>query len=511
MSLLYPKYWFFALFTCVTLFVCRIDGSDRPNVLFVFFDDMNDWTEVLSESGLPTPNLDRLAQRSAVFTQAYCAAPICNPSRVSLMTGVHPSRSGIYHNAQVYTQANHWIANVRNLPQHFRDNGYLAAGYGKLFHHKQQEHFEHCWSEGYVNSFSWEEEDRLPEVAENKIEIEGWPDHYGYLPDDWDRDDPEKMSQDTKNAVKTIQLLEDKHDQPFFVALGIYKPHTRYYAAKRYWDRVPEALLEGPPGYKAKDLEDVPPYGRMLALSNLFNREPPYGDETPYGDYGDLDEVDGTLLKADRYNTQNYLVASGHYRSAVRAYLAAYLYADDLLGRVLDALERSAYADNTIVVVSSDHGYQLGEKESWHKFDLWERSVRVPLLISLPGVTDGGSRFSTPVSLLDLYPTLVSLCGLSPPGHTLDGFDLAPILNGLADERGKPVVTTYYRNYHSVRNSRFRLIYYPDGTGELYDMKKDPWEWLNLFENPRYGGVRQSLVRSLPEVNEPYSVVPWKR
>ena len=127
-------------------------GLEKPNVLFVFFDDMNDWTEVLTESGLPTPNLDRLAKKSAVFTQAYCAAPICNPSRVSLMTGVHPSQSGIYHNAQVYTQADHWIANVRNLPLHFQDNGYLAAGYGKLFHHKQQEYFEHMWSEGHVVS-----------------------------------------------------------------------------------------------------------------------------------------------------------------------------------------------------------------------------------------------------------------------------------------------------------------------------------------------------------------------
>ena len=484
--------------------------QDKPNVLFVIFDDMNDWTEVLSEPGLPTPNLERLANKSAVFTQAYCAAPICNPSRVSLMTGVHPSQSGIYHNAQIYTQADHWIAKVRNLPLHFQDNGYLAAGYGKLFHHRQAGLFRHMWSKGHVVPYSQEKEDRLMQVAEKKFDIDLWPHNYGWLPDDWDRDDPNKMSQDTENTLRVIELLKKKHDKPFFAALGIYKPHTRYYAAKRYWDRVPEKFIDVPPGYRPKDLEDVPPYGRMLALSNQFNNQPPYGRETPYGDYRNLVEVNGTLLKADEPNSFNYLVQSGNYRTALQAYLAAYLYADDLLGRVLDALEMSEYAKNTIVVMASDHGYHWGEKDHLHKFDLWERAVHVPFMISVPDVTDRGSRHATPVSLLDLYPTLVSLCGLSQPGHPLDGFDLSSVIKGQSEERGKPVVTTYYRNYHSVRDNRYRLIQYPDGTGELYDMLRDPWEWKNLYQNPDYNGVKKALANHIPIRNEPYSTIPWQ-
>ena len=505
------KYFFKTLFLLLALSTPLFAAAERPNVLFVFFDDMNDWTEVLSDDGLPTPNLDRLAKQSAVFTQAYCAAPICNPSRVSLMTGVHPSQSGIYHNAQVYTRADHWIANVRNLPLHFQDNGYLAAGYGKLFHHKQAGQFTHMWSEGYVEPYSQEKEDLLMEVAEKKYEIDLWPHNYGYLPDDWDRDDPNKMSQDTENTMRVIELLNQEHERPFFAALGIYKPHTRYYAAKRYWDQVPEKFLNIPPGYKPKDLEDVPPFGRMLALSNQFNNQPPYGRETPYGDYRNLDEVNGTLIKADEPNSFNYLIESGNFKTALQAYLAAYLYADDLLGRVLDALEASDYADNTIVVMASDHGYHWGEKDHLHKFDLWERAVRVPLMISIPGKTSGGSRHATPVSLLDLYPTLVSLCGLSQPGHPLGGFDLSPVIHGQSDERGKPVVTTYYRNYHSVRNDRYRLIQYPDGMGELYDMETDPWEWTNLYQDSDYAGVKKVLTGYIPVLNEPYTVIPWDR
>ena len=248
----------------------------------------------------------------------------------------------------------------------------------------------------------------------------------------------------------------------------------------------------------------------MLALSNQFNNQPPYGRETPYGDYRNLVEVNGTLLKADEPNSFNYLVQSGNFRTALQAYLAAYLYADDLLGRVLDTLEESDNVENTIVIVSSDHGYHWGEKEHLHKFVLWERAVHVPFMISIPGVTDQGSRHDTPVSLLDLYPTLVGLCHLSRPSHPLDGIDLSAIIKNQADERGKPVLTTYYRNFHSVRNYRYRLIQYPDGTGELYDMRQDPWEWKNLFHDPDYTGVGKALANRIPLLNEPYSTIPWQ-
>ncbi len=495
-----------AFFACWLLSGLPTKAEVAPlNVLFVFFDDMNDWTEVLSDPGIATPHLNRLAEQSAVFEYAYCAAPICNPSRVAAMTGVRPTNSGIYHNRQIPVIADHWIANVRTLPLHFQDQGYIAGGFGKIYHHLHQEYYEDQWTPGRVVSWNAEAEAILPEVAEKKYELPVFPRHFGYLPDDWDRDDPGKMQQDTANTRRTIEFLSEDHAKPFFLALGIYRPHSRFYSAKRYWNRFPAETIQLAAGIMEGDLEDVPAYGRMLALSQRFNMVPAYQGET-HSDFSDLENLPDSIVPGvgDGGMAQPYLVENNLYVEAVRAYLAATAYADDMLGQVLNALEVSEYADNTIVVIASDHGYHLGEKQHWHKFALWERATRIPFIIRIPGQTDEGIRVASPVSLLDLYPTLLTLCGLEKPGHPLDGYDLSPLIRGLASNRGAPVVTTYYPGYHAVRDEQFRYIRYPDGSGELYDMIADPWEWSNLAAHEDYEGIIKALSFYIPQHEEPY-------
>lgn len=482
-------------------------AAPRPNVLLVVFDDLNDWTEVLSSPGLATPNLKRLADDGVVFTRAYAASPICNPSRVALMTGVAPSVSGIYHNKQVMPAAKTWIAEAATLPRHFRDHGYIAAGYGKLFHHTQQAHYEGEWTPGRVVSWQAALEARLPEAAQSRTELPVFPRHFGVLPDSWDRGDRSKMQQDTLNTERAVAFLAEEHGRPFFLALGIYRPHSRYYAAERYWERVPRDTIQLAPGIAPDDLDDVPPFGKMVALSDRFNTVPPYRDEAP-GDFVSTDAYPDHLVEGmgDGGMAQPYLRSTDTYRDAVRAYLAASVYADDLLGRVLDALDGSDYADNTIVVVLSDHGYHLGEKQHWHKFALWERATRVPLIVRSPALPGRGARVHTPVSLLDVYPTLLSLAGLPPPRHSLSGTDLLPLLRNEPGKRRRAVVTTYYPGFHAVRDERYRYIRYPDGSDELYDLRDDPWEWHNLAAAPDKHGVVSRLAAQIPAEDAPYAV-----
>ncbi len=486
---------------CVQGAVFASDKSEqsRPNVLLVVFDDLNDWVKPLSDAPSATPNLSAFARESAVFTQASTASPVCNPSRVALLTGVHPTVSGIYNNAQVYPRVDHWIKDARNLPQHFRDNGYIAAGYGKIFHHRHVEAYENAdiWTPGYYAPWNLEKEEALPEAAEMRIEIPGLKRHFGRLPDDWDRDDPSKMQQDTLNTLSAVNFLNGAHEKPFFLALGIYRPHTHWYAARRYWDKFPREKIALAEGVKEGDLDDVPPYGRLLAYADA-------GDKRSPEDYADLKAMPEFAERAPfmRNLRQDYLVDHDLYKDAQRAYLASVAYADDMFGRVMAALEASGYADNTIVVVVSDHGYHLGEKEHWHKSTMWERSMRVPFMIRDVRPDRKNVRIDTPVSLLDVFPTLVDMTGINAPMHDLNGVDLAPVLSGERRDRGRPVISTLYRGFHSVRNDQYRYIRYPDGTTELYDLKKDPWEWSNLSGSDRYAPIMKELNSWIPSTEE---------
>jgi arylsulfatase A-like enzyme len=270
-----------------------------------------------------------------------------------------------------------------------------------------------------------------------------------------------------------VDFLERSHDKPFFLAAGIYRPHLPWYVPRKYFDLYPLDSIKLPEVEK-DDLDDVPVAGRKMAEARLADFE---------------------LVKK-----------SGKYKEAVRAYLASISFADALVGLLLDALEKSSYSSNTIIVVWSDHGWHLGEKGTWHKQTLWERATHVPFFIVAPGVTQPGSKCDRPVNLIDIYPTLIDLCSLKAKPK-LDGVSLGRFLKNPKAKWDRPSLITYERGNHAVRDQRWRYIRYNDGTEELYDCGSDPHEWTNLAKDPKYDPVKKELARWLPKSDAPPALI----
>jgi len=426
-------------------------SSARPNVLFIAIDDLNDWVGCLGgHPDVKTPNIDRLAKRGVLFTHAYCSAPACNPSRASLLTGILPSTSGVYHNNQPWRPA---MPKAVTLPQHFMANGYHGVGRGKIFHG------------GYGDPASWHEYiARGPDPMPPGRPLNGIPKtaHFDWGPVDVS---DEEMD-DTKVVRWTINYLNQKHDKPFFLGCGLFRPHLPWYVPRRYFDMYPPEKVTLP-NVNEDDLDDVPPIGRQMAK--------------PQGDHRKVIE------------TRNW-------RKAVSAYLACISFTDTNVGRLLDAMDRSPYAKNTVIILWGDHGWHLGEKLHWRKFALWEEATHAPLILVAPGVAKSGVKCNRTVSFIDIYPTLAGLCGLSPRKE-LEGVSLVPLLKNPSAQWDRPALTTHGRNNHSVRSERWRYIRYRDGTEELYDHKGDPLEWNNLADKPEWAQVKERLARWLPEVN----------
>lgn len=455
-------------------------ADHRPNVLIILIDDHpSNFCSVYPDSPVRTPNMQRLAARGTWFSHGYDDAPICCASRTALLTGVHATRSGVYYNNQAYRRANTFIAKVTTLPGNFKAHGYLTVGYGKIGHNTFLDDDIGDYTPGYYKMLN-----HHPDVTHTDEELlnyilpgslhkvpgpatEKWA--WGILPDDWDREDPTKLQQDTEEANRAIAILRAKHDQPFFMVCGFYRPHGPWTAPKRFFDRFPLESIPLPAGYLANDLEDVPKPGRWIATNR--------------GEHAAV-------------------IAAGMWRPALQAISACTAYADEQVGRVLTALEQGPHRNDTIVVFAADNGFHTGEKDHWLKFALWEQTCRVVFSISVPGMPV--QQPQTPVSLLDLYPTLNALCGLpAPTTHTLDGVDLSDVLAGRKRDRGQPVLSTYGQGNHSLRNDRFRYIRYRNGAEEFYDDQADPYEWKNLAGDPKYAAEKAALAKWLPTINAP--------
>lgn len=447
-------------------------SQDKPNVLFISIDDLNNWVGCLG--GHPqarTPNMDRLANRGVLFRNAHCSAPLCNPSRTSVMTGLHPTTSGVLGNMQDWRQAPA-LQNRKTLPQYFKEHGYWTGAAGKLYHsnhggetgaltggHGGRQGFNHppSWTERYPSH-----DVQLPMPAmlagqnNNGLDIWHW---------DWGgMSHPDEATVDWRTTDWVIQQLYLQRQQPFFLGLGIYRPHSPWYLPQAYLDEFDLDSIQLPL-IREDDIDDLPDAAiHYLRNPNHFHK---------------------------------LVMENNLYKEAVQAYLASICFADAMLGRVLDVLEASPYADNTIVVLWSDHGWHLGEKQRWHKSTLWEDATQVPLIVSVPGMETAGQVCDRAVSLLDLYPTLLELCGL-PSLDNLDGISLAAQLTNPATERSRPAVTSRKGNHHSVRNDRWRYIRYNDGSEELYDHRTDPHEWDNLIGNEEYAYVVREMARWMP-------------
>ena len=459
----------------LTCFSCLPDPEKvRPNVLFISIDDLNDWVGVLK--GHPdarTTNIDRLANESTLFTKAYPAAPLCNPSRSALLTGIQPFTSGVYDNKQPLRESP-VLKDVHTLPEYFRKNGYKAMGSGKVFHYR---HDTISWD------YYWPSNDQIRpgDPAPPKVPMHGMPMYDRFF--DWGplEVEPSEMG-DWKVAEWVAGQLQQDHDKPFFLACGFYKPHLPWYVPQKYFDRYPLEEIRLPQ-VNENDLEDVPALGKIMAKLKVLRD----------------DDIPGDSVEGDHARVLRY----GKWKEGVQAYLAALTLADECLGKVLDALENSRYRDNTIVVLWSDHGWHLGEKHHWRKATLWEEGTRSLLMFKAPGVTRAGARVDWPVGLIDIYPTLLDLAVL-PQKDDLEGNSLYPLLKDPKQDWDKPVITTHRYKNQSVRSIRYRYIRYADGTEELYDHEADPMEWTNLAGQTRYDPVKAELAKWLPETHAPY-------
>lgn len=438
----------------------RPPAARRPNVLFVAIDDLNDWI-LEPASPVRMPNLRRLARRGALFARAYAASPACNPSRVALLTGLRPSSTGVYGNRSDWRKA---LPAAVTLPRYFLNHGYRVEGAGKIFHHHDNSAFHDDES---FHRFQKMQLDPLPARKLNGLYGVASPNFdWGQWPPD------ETQTPDVRSVNFGIEFLSRPHEAPFFLAIGLFRPHMPFHAPPKYFAAYPGSAVSMPRTL-AGDRSDIPSGGlALLEQKAHFMR---------------------TILEAEAE-------LPGTWRQAVRGYQASCTFADHQLGRLLDALARSEHADSTIVAAWSDHGYHLGEKGHWEKFALWEKTTRVPLVIAKPGAIRPGTLVESPVSLLDLYPTLLELAGL-PPKDDLEGRSLAPLLK--EPDRDRTVLMTYQRGNHAVRSKRWRYIRYADGTEELYDHSLDPNEHQNLAHLPRYDAVKSRLAAQLPRLDAP--------
>ena len=482
------------LITCVFIYskgkTQVLSEQEKPNILFIAVDDLNDWAGFLGgHKGMKihTPNIDKLAAASMIFTNAHTPAPACAPARAAILTGVHHTRSGV-ENVH-WEDGPQWrnfpgLEDVETLEQFFKNRGYTTLGAGKIYHSQappwtptsqvEPANRDFYYPSSYIShpyQIRAPKEVIYPEDVDNKTRPGGkvsgenswWT--WGPIPVP-----DEKMADYHVIDWANYQLSLD-HDKPFFLAAGVWKPHDPWEVPQKYFDMYPLEDIVLPP-YKENDLDDAFDHGRRWI--------------------------------------HKWVEDNNQWEKVVQSYAAAITFSDAMVGRLLDTIKNSKYADNTIIVLWSDHGMHMGEKENIEKFTLWERSTRVPLIISAPGQTRAGSSSNQPVSLMDMYPTLVELSGFDLPEH-LDGNSLVPLIK---DPTAKtlPIISSYKFSWtktpftgHAVRSERYRYIYYPDiGLEELYDHMSDPNEWDNVAYKKANRKIienhRKVLLEMLPKL-----------
>jgi len=490
----------FLRLSAITSMGCLLPGckhnidkiGQRPNVLFISVDDLNNWIEPLG--GHPqakTPHLMRFANESVNFTNAYCASPSCNPSRTALLTGKHPHITGLYSNPQIWR---HVLPDEITLPEYFRSAGYWVGGSGKIFHNNMPD--PRSWDDYFPSKIQHMPEYYLPDYDSTSNST-----YFRKTDNEIREDDPKGITFNMPpfdkmyiafdfeplpfrteqtgdySAVNWVShQLKRKHGQPFFLACGIYRPHLPWYVPQKYFDRFPLEQVQLPSVYQ-NDWDDLPDAARRIASQGNYHK---------------------------------HVTKAGLWKHAVQGYLASINYADDLVGHLLQTLRESAYADNTIVVIYSDHGWQLGEKRHWRKFALWQNVINTVLMIKVPpGLTDlpsgsqNGAVCQRNVSLVDIFPTLTELCGLKPK-NGVTGQNLMPLLHNPSAQWDYPVITSLSDIHYSVIYNKWHYINYDGTEEELYDMHEDPDEWNNLASLESSDEIKRQLKAWIPQKRREY-------
>ncbi len=444
-------------------------AQQRPNVLFIVSDDLNNDLGTYGHPTVRSPNIDRLADRGVQFNRAYCQWPACAPSRNSFMTGLYPEQTGVLSNGAVTFRRYH--PELVTLPQLFRQNGYYTARVGKIFHYGVP---------GQIGTTGADDPDSWDEVVhpigrdkwdEPLIYTTGRPGNFGGTLSWFASDGADSEQTDAVGAGAAIRLLEKHQDEPFFIAMGFYRPHTPYVAPRRYYQKYPLSLIRLP----------VEPLDDLLDIPAAAWVQRTYQEE----------------------------LTDFQQRQAIQGYYAAITFLDAQIGRLLDALDRLGLAENTIVVFFSDHGYHMGEHKLWQKTTLFENSARVPLLIAAPGFDrTRGSQTGAVAELIDVYPTLADLAGLEAPDY-LAGASLRAQLEDVYAP-GKAAAMTTFRSTdrqhtdrakhrppalsHTIRTERWRYTEWGERGRqgvELYDHRNDPKEFTNLANDAeRFDTVR---------------------
>ena len=454
-------------------------GSALPNILLIVADDLNSWIGALERyPRAHTPNLDALARRGTLFRRAYCTAPHCNPSRTSLFSGLRPSQSGVYHGERLTISGDA----VRTLPESLRARGYETFAAGKVFHgHFDYEHSlrhfetEATWRDSHGRAELWDHyhtciPEPLPEGRPlNGLgrPLESQHDMHWYSHFDWGPLDDERRLPDDVVCEQACHFLESERTRPFLCAVGFYRPHLPWYVPRRFFDLHPLDRIEIPP-VRPEAVDALPPMARAWAH-----------------DPGDHERI----------------VAAGQWERAIQGYLAASSYCDEKVGKIMASLDASGRWDDTLVLFMGDNGFHLGEKLHWRKFTLWEEATRVPLIAAGAG-TRAGAVVETPVSLLDLFPTLGEATGAPVPPDATGESLLASLTNPEAERASLPIATWGAGN-HSIRSPRWRYTRYVDGSEELYDHDRDPYEWENLAGNPELAEARRELGARIDDATAP--------
>jgi iduronate 2-sulfatase len=445
------------------LFTTSLLAAAKPNVILIMMDDLRPELGCYGAAGLITPNIDRLAKQSVLFKNAYVQYPVCNPSRASLLSGLRPDETGIVTNELPFRKA---MPTIQSLPELFRNNGYFTAGIGKIFHLGEDKKDSKGKPLKFIDTHSWEyfydgmnHATKLGNTGEGRNLTRGRLGWCQWLAANGGDED----QADGLNAKAAVEILDKQHDKPFFIGIGIHKPHDPFIAPKKYFDMYPIGDTK---------LAELPADRSEPSRYAIPNRE----------DFADFTDKERREFK--------------------RAYQACTTFADAQLGKVFATMDRLKLWENTIVVLIGDHGYHLGEHEWWNKVTVFELGARAPMLVWIPGAKGLGKPTEALVEFVDFFPTLIDYAGLQAP-HKLSGTSFRSIMDN-PELPGKEAAYTQVNRGkavgRSVRTKRWRYTEWgPNGKDgiELYDHQTDSGEYHNLATAPAHSATRSQLTELL--------------